>query len=209
MDRDTPCTAFEDSRLIASGPLAEVVVAVKRVVDRREHGIVLIFDDRTADTVEVDLRGSAAQVVARLPAPPKPPGEDEPRGPGRPRLGVVAREVTLLPRHWEWLGQQPGGASVTLRKLVEHARRDSAGQDAIRTGRERLYRFISVMAGNAPGFEEAARALFAGDRARFEALSRRWPRDVRAYALRSSGPAFQSLAAGSPTPTRKGSTPGD
>jgi hypothetical protein len=204
MDRQTPCTAFEDFRLIASGPLAEVLVAVKRVVDRREHGIVLIFDDRTADTIEVDLRGSAANVVARLPAPPRPPAADEPRGPGRPRLGVVAREVTLLPRHWEWLGQQPGGASVTLRKLVEQARRTNAGQDAIRTARERLYRFISVMAGNAPGFEEATRALFAGQRARFEALSRRWPRDVRDQALRLSGLAFETLPIGSATTSRKG-----
>jgi hypothetical protein len=103
---------------------------------------------------------------------------------------VVAREVTLLPRHWEWLGSQPGGASVTLRKLVDEARRVNQGRDGLRRAREVLYRFISVMAGNAPDFEEATRALFAGDRARFEAFTRAWPTDVRSHALRLGAPAF-------------------
>ena len=189
MNRQTLCTAFEGSRLIASGPLEEVAVAVKRVVERRDHEPVLIFDDRSAETVELDLRGTVGDVVKRLAAP----AEEPPRGRGRPRLGVVAREVTLLPRHWDWLNEQPGGASVTLRKLVEQARHANQGRDALRLGREALYRFISVMAGNAPGFEEATRALFAGDRARFETFSRRWPKDVRDHALRMSGPAFDPL----------------
>ena len=189
MNRLTPCTAFEGPRLIASGPLEEVAIAVKRVVDRRERGPVLIFEDGSAETIELDLRGTVGDVVKRLGAPAKEP----PRGPGRPRLGVVAREVTLLPRHWDWLSEQPGGASVTLRKLVEHARQANQGRDAVRIGREALYRFISVIAGNAPGFEEATRALFAGDRARFETFSRRWPKDVRDHALRMSGPAFDPL----------------
>jgi uncharacterized protein len=187
------CTAFEGARLIASGPLAEVAAKAKRVADRKSHGPVLIFHDVTAETIEVDFRGDVAAVVARLAAraEPVPPPEPE-RGPGRPKLGVVAREVTLLPRHWEWLGQQPGGASVTLRKLVEAAKRANEGPDRLRRGREALYRFMSVMAGNAPDFEEATRALFAGDRARFERLCRSWPKDVREHALRLGGPAFAS-----------------
>ena len=115
---------------------------------------------------------------------------DGPRGPGRPRLGVVAREVTLLPRHWEWLGTQPGGASAALRRLVESARRDGAGKDRVRAAQESAYRFMLAVAGNEPGFEEATRALFAGHAARFGECLAAWPPDVRAHALRVSAAAF-------------------
>ena len=100
-------------------------------------------------------------------------------GPGRPKLGVVAREVTLLPRHWAWLSSQPGGASVALRKLVEQARKDGQTQDQRRQSQEATYRFMSAMAGCLEGFEEAARALFAADRLRFEALLAPWPPDIQ------------------------------
>lgn len=106
------------------------------------------------------------------------------RGPGRPKLGVVAREVTLLPRHWEWLADQPGGASAALRKLVERARRTGAAGDRRRRRLEAAYRFISAIAGDRPGFEAASRALFAGDRRRFQHLIRRWPVGVREHANR-------------------------
>jgi hypothetical protein len=102
----------------------------------------------------------------------------------------VAREVTLLPRHWEWLSAQPGGASVALRKLVEEARRSNESQDRMRQAKETLYRFMSTLAGDEAGFEEASRALFAGDRKLFEALIRLWPRDLREHAGRLAGAAF-------------------
>ena len=108
----------------------------------------------------------------------------EKNGRGRPKLGVTAREVTLLPRHWEWLAAQPGGASVTLRKLVEEARRASGAQQKVRQAQEAAYRFMSAMAGDFPGFEEATRALFADDRNRFEQHMAEWPVDIRNYALR-------------------------
>lgn len=98
---------------------------------------------------------------------------------GRPKLGVVAREVTLLPRHWEWLNGQPGGASVAIRKLVEEARRTKYGADQLRANRESAYRFMSAMAGNLPGFEEAARALFANNTDQFQFHIAAWPVDVR------------------------------
>jgi hypothetical protein len=165
-------TAFEGSRHIVTGSLGEVAAKTKPIADRPDHDPLLIFDDLTAETVSVDFRGDLATVLARVAAKSKAEAAaataPEPaRGPGRPKLGVVAREVTLLPRHWEWLSEQPGGASVTLRKLVDQARRMNQGRDDLRRGREVLYRFISVMAGNAPDFEEATRALFAGDRTRF------------------------------------------
>ena len=107
-----------------------------------------------------------------------------------PELGVVAREVTLLPRHWDWLAGQPGGASVTLRKLVEQARKDNEGKDRLRRAREAAYRFLSAMAGNLPGFEEAARALFAGHRDRFAAVVAPWPQDVREHAVKLAARGF-------------------
>src|ERR1700690_3457045 len=111
-----PCTAFAGARRIASGDLKDVAWKAKRVADRGGPAPVLIFDDLSGEVIEVDFRGTPADVLKTL-------SEPAPRGPGRPRLGVVAREVKLLPRHWDWLASQPGGASVALRKLVEEARR--------------------------------------------------------------------------------------
>lgn len=187
------CTAFSGHRLLAAGLLPDVALAVRAA--SRPHGDapVLIFDDATGKAFDIDTRGSERQMLERLAALPAfaPPGDETPppasaapRGKGRPRLGVVAREVTLLPRHWEWLNEQPGGASVALRKLVEEARRAHAQEDGQRRAREAAYHFMSAMAGDLPGFEEAARALFAGDAARFETQLRDWPADVRSHALR-------------------------
>jgi len=106
------------------------------------------------------------------------------RGRGRPKLGVVAREVTLLPRHWEWLATQPGGASVALRKLVEEARRTHAGSDKRRNAQEAAYHFMAAIAGNLPGFEEATRALFANDQEGFRGRLVAWPDDVREHAIK-------------------------
>jgi hypothetical protein len=187
---NTLCSAFEGSRLIASGRLESVAAKVKRAVDGGTQGPVLIFDDQTSGLIEVDFRGTVEEVLGRLPAAPDAEALEERRGPGRPKLGVVGREVTLLPRHWEWLNAQPGGASVALRKLVEQARRASEGQDRMRSARDSAYRFISAMAGNEPGFEEAARALFAGDRRKFEILAGGWPEDVGTHAVRIAAAAF-------------------
>jgi hypothetical protein len=187
------CTAFEGGRLIASGELPAVALKTKRVIDRGERAPVLIFDDATSQLVEIDFRGTPAQVLKRLPqpaAPPPVPDPGAPRGPGRPKLGVVAREVTLLPRHWDWLNSQPGGASVALRKLVEHARKANEGRDRIRLARESAYRFMSAMAGNEAGFEEAARALFAGNRERFDEHVREWPAAVRNHARKLAAAAI-------------------
>jgi hypothetical protein len=193
------CIAFEGMRCIVSGTLAEVAAGAKKVVDRGERAPIVIFDAASSEPVEVDFRGTLNDVLERLAArkgtataPDTAAGgaADAPRGPGRPKLGVVAREVTLLPRHWEWLGSQPGGASVALRKLVEEARRMKGGRDRVRRSQEAAYRFMSALAGNLPGFEEAARALFAADAERFDALVGSWPADVREHARRLAAPAL-------------------
>jgi hypothetical protein len=183
-------TAFEGSRRLASGPLETVALAIKHVEPQALAPIV-IFDDLTGRSVDLDLRGSDADVLARLANGSKqgraadvvaPAGE--PRGRGRPKLGVVAREVTLLPRHWEWLNAQPGGASVALRKLVEQARRTTGDADRARAAREAAYHFMSAMAGNLPGFEEATRALFAEDRRRMAGHIATWPADIRDHVVK-------------------------
>jgi hypothetical protein len=183
----TDDTAFEGMRRIASGALAEVALAAKRVLDRGERAPVLIFNDATGEQVEVDVRGTDDAVRNRLAlrvgagTRDAVPAPDTPRGPGRPKLGVVAREVTLVPRHWDRLNSQPGGATVALRKRVEEARRTHAARDRIRHSQEATYRFMSALAGNLPGFEEAARALFGHNAGRFAEQIRDWPEDVQKY----------------------------
>ncbi|ODR96175.1 hypothetical protein AUC69_15560 [Methyloceanibacter superfactus] len=186
-------TAFRGPVRIASGPLTEVAAKAKAVLDTDETAQILIFDDASAHTVEVDFRGTEAEMRRRLErsqgAAAVSPGSGVRRGPGRPKLGVVAREVTLLPRHWDWLGKQPGGASVALRKLVEAARRGKGGD--VRQAQDVAYRFMVAMAGDEAGFEEASRALFARDEARFDREIAAWPPDVRAHAQRLAGPVFR------------------
>ena len=187
--------AFEGDRCIASGDLRAVAVAAKETLDRSKGAAILVFD-AASGPIDIDFRGSVDDVLARLPdAGASIATEDAaspgPRGPGRPKLGVVAREVTLLPRHWEWLAQQPGGASVALRRLVEEARRANRDKDRVRQAREAAYRFIAAMGENKPHYEEVARALFAGDAARFETWTAAWPADVRHHARRLAVAAFE------------------
>lgn len=181
--------AFSKSKCIASGAPQEVAKAVKAFADANTGESVLIFDAWTSQPVEIDIRGSMSAVLKRLPVPEGGVAVSErmrqntPRGPGRPKLGVVSREVTLLPRHWEWLASQPGGASVTLRKLVEQASRASTEADRVRQAHEAAYRFMNAVAGDEPGYEEATRALFANDFVRLKRCIARWPEDIRNHTL--------------------------
>jgi hypothetical protein len=183
--------AFAGTRRVAAGDPRDVASKVKALVDADPQASVLIFDARSSHMVELDLRGSADAVLRRLPRAPQHEAAASiastagaPRGPGRPKLGVVAREVTLLPRHWDWLASQPGGASVALRKLVDEARRATGDKDRQRAARDAAYHFMSAMAGNFSNFEEASRALFAHDRRRFAGLIADWPADIRDHIVR-------------------------
>lgn len=199
-------TAFVGESRVVSGDLAEVARAVKAGGHDVCEKAVLIFDDRTGEQKDVCFQGSLDAVLERLEttqdsasrrsaraqsgsASAGAPDATK-RGPGRPKLGVVGREVTLLPRHWEWLARQPGGASVALRKLVEEARRAGMVQGRVRESQEAAYRFMSAMAGNLPGFEEATRALFAKDRGQFRELVDAWPADIRDYSAMLADGAF-------------------
>ncbi len=184
----TLATAFIGHRLLATGPLRQVALAVKAAGEAPDP--ILVFRDATGTVIDLDLRGSDQDILQRLDLTPSPHPVDadmvtaEPRGRGRPRLGVVAREVTLLPRHWEWLNAQTGGASVALRKLVEEARRALPETGRKRQSQEAAYRAMSALAGNLPHFEEASRALFADEAARFANQVSDWPQDIRLYVQR-------------------------
>lgn len=167
-------TAFAGARRIASGSAREVL---QRLGELACAGPVLVFDDATGAQVELDPRLAADDPPARA-------------GPGRPKLGVVSREVSLLPRHWEWLEQQPSGISAALRRLVEEAIRRAPDAERARLAREAAHRVMTALAGDLPGYEEAARALFARDAGRFAQTTRRWPADIRDHLAHMLGHAF-------------------
>lgn len=186
MDETLPThVAFAGHARVARGSLPEVAREIRILLDRGETAPVAVFNGSTGAPVDLDLRGNPEEVAARVEERLRAEAAETSRkaAPGRPRLGVVGREVTLLPRHWDWLAAQPGGASVTLRKLVEAARKESQGTVRIRRAQDHAYRFMSALAGDLPGFEEAIRALYAWDLAHFGTLIQGWPADVRDQAL--------------------------
>ena len=187
-------TAFAGDRLLACGAYADIAQALASLDEQEQP--VLVFDDATGAPVDAPPRPEHAALLARMGVDGA--GASDPANsraarrpsPGRPRLGVVAREVTLLPRHWDWLSAQPGGASAALRRLVDQARKAGESADDRRRAIERCYKFMNAIAGHRPGFEEATRALFAGERERFETLIAAWPTDVAAHARRLAAPGW-------------------
>ena len=189
---DLPVVAFTGQRLIAHGPISEALAAI-HAASRTGEG-PLVFGLADGRVVDLDLRGDAGEARARLAPAVVSEAEPEKRGPGRPKLGVVAREVTLLPRHWDWLAAQPGGASVALRKLVEGALKAGEGPDRARRAKDAAYRFMTAMAGDLPNYEEATRMLFAGDWTAFDAAVEGWPEGVRETAREMAAGAWRNGA---------------
>jgi hypothetical protein len=191
METHRTYTAFEGEARICAGTLPEVVLALKRRMGKAAHGNALIFSDETGGALDFDFHGTEKDVERRLemfvegPAP-------ESAGPGRPRLGVVSREVSLLPRQWEWLASQPGGASAALRRLVDEARRKAGAGPTLKQVQERTYRFLSAVAGDLPGYEEALRALYRKDADRFRQAAGNWPPDILAHARKLAKPVFET-----------------
>ncbi|MDM0047138.1 DUF2239 family protein [Variovorax dokdonensis] len=177
-------SAFAGLSRVDAGPEPELIARL-RAAPPEPDVLLRIFDDATGERLELDLRPEGGATALPPPAP-------APRSVGRPRLGVVAREVTLLPRHWEWLNRQPGGASAALRRLVDEARQVHRERDAQRAAQETTYRVMKEMAGDLPGFEEASRALFAGEAERFDRLVEAWPDDLKAYLRRLALGAWTS-----------------
>ena len=180
---DPTYTAFAGPLRLVTAPLPEMLRQTKAHLDRKPGQTVLIFSDLTGKEADFDFSGSPDEVVARaLPAPRS--------GPGRPKLGVVSREVSLLPRHWDWLETQRGGASAALRRLIDEARKADPEGDRRRQATEAAGRFMSVMAGDRPGYEEASRALYAGDVGRLSVLIGGWPEAIQTHLLYLLDPPF-------------------
>lgn len=185
LERDRHWTAFLGSDRLASGTPATVALAVGALLADDPDATVAIFDDATGRPVDFDPRGSAAEVARRLPAPWQ-----------AATPGPAVRDVTLLPRQWDWLEAQPGGASGTLRRLVDAARRSGFGtREAAMAAADA---FMRAALGDRPGYEAAARALYASDRAGFDAASDAWPPDLRDHARRLAAPALQPSVSAAP-----------
>lgn len=183
-------TAFDGHKLLIQGPLDKVVLKVKKHLGDNPTSPILVFSDSTGKQIDFDLSGSDKDVLQRLQvyiAVDQPLAHS---GLGRPKLGVVSREVSLLPEHWEWLATQSGGASATLRKLVDQAKKQLIGKDSVKRSQERTYAFMSALAGNLPNYEEALRALFAKNKKKFEAEINEWPKDVKNHATKMAKSAF-------------------
>ncbi len=176
-------TAFLGWKRVVTGSQEDMLRQVKASLESKpSNEPLLIFEDQTGTQVDFDLRGSIEEVLERvMPKPARP-------GPGRPRLGVVSREISLLPRHWEWLEAQANGASSTLRRLVDEARKQGVVEGESRRSVEAAGRVMTALGGNLPGFEEACRALYARDRARLEQQVKEWPQDLRDYVLADNLP---------------------
>jgi hypothetical protein len=177
-------TAFAGDVAVGSGDLRTMLTAVLDRLGEGERGTLLIFEDSTGRQVDFDLRGTADEVLARAEAACAADLSPSAARRGRPRLGVVSREVSLLPRHWEWLEAQPNGISAAIRRLVDEARKREPEKERTRRAIEAASRFMTAMAGTRPGFEEASRALFAGDRERLRGLIEGWPADIRSQLER-------------------------
>ncbi|AWP27691.1 DUF2239 family protein [Paenibacillus sp. Cedars] len=188
------CTAFVGGKSITKGTLQHVVAFVKDSLDDKEFAQLLIFNDLTGKPIDIDFRGKTAEVLQRLSNHADHASAEESKQPtrrvGRPKLGVVSGEVTLLPRHWDWLKSQPGGASVTLRKLVDEARRTGKNESKARAAQEASYHFMTAMAGDFPQHEEALRALYAGNQDRFYQLIDDWAPDIRDHIKTLAENAF-------------------
>lgn len=164
---------FSQQRLLCRGSLHEIVPLVHaQAVDPANQ--LIFIQEESGRTVDLDWRGTPKEVLERSQTQLGP----KKAGPGRPKLGVQSREITLLPRHWAWLDAQRGSRSAVLRKLVE---REMKGGGAVRV--DALYGALSTLAGDLPGFEEATRALFALDWEGFAEQCLPWPESLRNYFI--------------------------
>ena len=184
-------TAFEAHKIVSQGVLEDVVLKIKKRLEKSPESQIVIYSDATGKSMDFNFTGSEKDVLKRLEVYTTPETDPEKAaGPGRPKLGVISREVSLLPRHWEWLATQSDGASATVRKLIEESMKKTAGVNTVKMAQERTYKFMSVEAGDLANYEEALRALYRKDEERFSLEIKAWPRDVQKHIMQLAKPVF-------------------
>ncbi|MBC7539648.1 MAG: DUF2239 family protein [Bacteriovorax sp.] len=183
-------TAFDGHKLFGQGDLSEIVIKIKKQLGKSDNASIIIFSDNTGKVFDFNFQGTLSDVKKRLDMYIQTEVPEVNAGAGRPKLGVISREISLLPQHWEWLATQPGGSSSTLRKLVDEAKKKTSGGPSIKQTQEIVHRFASAMAGDFEGFEEALRALYRKDKGLFHAQMKNWPEDIRDYIIELSKPVF-------------------
>ena len=204
MNTENTYTVFAKDRHLVTDALEPMLLAAKRYLDAPDAEPLLIFEDATGRQIDFDFRGNEQDVLTRLAEHPlfrpAPVPQKTHAGPGRPKLGVVCREISLLPRHWEWLEGQPGGSSAALRRLVDEARKREPQKVDVTALRDAAARFMSVLAGNLPGYESALRALYAGNYDTLRGLLQEWPADIRVHTERLIARCARAEAAGNTAP---------
>ena len=188
-------TAFDGFQLISQGSLEKVALDAKRQLKANRDARILVFSDSSGKQMDLVLSGSEKETSERLKIFKTPDGNPSQSGPGRPKLGVIAREVSLLPSHWEWLSNQSGGSSAIIRRLVEEKMKGPAsGKDKIKKAQEAVYTFLNAIAGDLPNFEEAVRFLYRRDKKRFKELIAKWPEDLVRHTLALASETFSTEA---------------
>jgi hypothetical protein len=184
MNTSNTYTAFNNTDLFHQGDLSEVVLKIKDHIGKAENTTITVFSDATGKTIDFNFQGTKKDVQKRLDVFVSESSlTNTITGPGRPKLGVISREISLLPTHWEWLSTQPGGASAILRRLVDEARKKSLNTPSIKSIQEKTHRFISAIAGDLEGYEEVLRAMYRKDEDQFLIHMSSWPNDLKTHAL--------------------------
>ncbi|MCH7331632.1 DUF2239 family protein [Acinetobacter modestus] len=174
MNTQMTYTAFLNEQCLASGLLADVAIAIQQHANQ-SNSTILIFNDQTGRQIDLDLSGSEQNIQQRYAEP------EMVKKVGRPKLGVISREITLQQKHWDWLDQQSSSASAVIRKLIDKELNDPNSESNRMLAKQATDRFMSAMLGNMPNYEEATRALYQGDREVFLDLIRDYPKDIKEY----------------------------
>jgi hypothetical protein len=183
-------TAFENFEILTWGGLEEVAIDVRKRLKAHPSASIFIFSDSTGKEMDLDFSGTEKEMLSRLKVYASTDPTSSP-GPGRPKLGVVSREVSLLPQHWEWCSMQEGGASAAIRRLVEEkTKAPMSAKDKTKHAQEVAYRFLSAIAGNLPNFEDAIRFLYRRDKKKFKELIADWPADLVTHTMNLTEAAF-------------------
>lgn len=183
-------TVFDKFQILSQGSLNEVAIAVKKRLRIQSDARILIFSDSTGRQVDLDFSGTEKDTLERLKIY-IPKTASPHTGAGRPKLGVIPREISLLPHHWEWLLNQEGGASSAIRRLIDEKNKPALlAKDKIKQAQEVTYKFLSAIAGDLPHFEDVIRFLYRKDKKKFENLMSDWPKDIVKYSTALANQAF-------------------